>query len=66
MSSNVLNMCSDMDQIFVSFEGDVFSVIFYDSSLQTHWRVKTTDSQRLVKMVLKRRDFYVLVSFLFF
>lgn len=43
MSFEVLTVCSDMDQVFVRFEGDVFSLLFYGSSLQTHWRVRTTD-----------------------
>lgn len=41
----VLTMCNDMGQVFVSFDkGDVFSIsLFYGSSLQSRWRVRTTD-----------------------
>lgn len=50
----VLTMCNDMGQVFVSFDkGDVFSIsFFYGSSLQSRWRVRTTDfTKKLVEVI---------------
>lgn len=57
-----------MGQVFVSFDkGDVFSIsFFYGSSLQSRWRVRTTDfTKKLVEVIWKRKGFFVLVLFIF-
>lgn len=62
---SVLTMCNDTGQVFVSFEGDIFSISFF---MVLVWRLaeelEQLISQKLVEMIWKGDGF--VFGFLFF